>query len=156
MDSGFDARELRRRQIGKAERIWLDFTTRERGFFVDGDELSGVSKRLLTRYEAIKDGYIEGGTGATFEDVHEAFSDYAKSTRRNFFVNQLGGEVFEAGNRTAQEVIHLKFRNGQLNRTIRKIVTPQIEAQPDQLDRMKLYFGVDADNYAARRITEKR
>jgi hypothetical protein len=140
----------RRRELAGHERVWLDFATPERGFFVHVLR-SGVTKLLLDRYETVKVEYLEGR--AALEEVHEAFSDFAKSTRRTYFVTQLVGEVFEAkAHRTPQIEVQRVFESKHnIKRVRRKSATPQIMPRPDQMDRMRVFFKLDPMEFAMER-----
>jgi hypothetical protein len=137
----------RLRDLNAAERQWIDFATKEKGFFVR-ELQDGVSRILYDRYMETRWAYV--AEMVTLRDVYEAFSDYAKSTRRNYFVFQLEGEVYKPGRegRNSQRDIHRAFRDGKLTRVRMQTTTPQIEPTGDQLARMERYFGIDAKEYA--------
>jgi hypothetical protein len=151
----------RRAKLGEAERKWLDYATRERGYHVRPNE-SGVTKKLAERYEERKRQYLSGEIGLRI--VYEAFVDYANSTREYYYVSQLEGEAYKPGidgERGAdQRTLHLMFQKGgepgKMQRVFRKTVTPQVEMMPDQLERAAVYFHLDPMEYAEKRATMRR
>lgn len=146
----------RRRRLVEQEKGWWEFVSRpDSGFLINKEKPSGVTLYLEKKYAETREKYLNGEVELV--DVHTAFSDYMKSTRRNYFVNQLEGTAYipspDGGRRVPGRLIQELFETGNrgVDRVIRKTATPQVEAQPDQLAKMKIYFGLDPDEYAARK-----
>lgn len=155
----------RRETLERAEGVWRDFATPERGFFIR-EVQDGVSDRLRSRFEEAKEKYLSGEI--EFDEVYRAFTRWAKSTRRYYYVKQLEGELYSGAGRAEQEAIHRAFKRARrdpyqvmqngLKATYRKVVTPQVDMQADQLNRAAIYFRAakfDVDRYVDERVAMK-
>lgn len=146
----------RKAKLDAAEKVWFEYAVPERGFFIR-DVQDGVTIRLMRRYEASRTAYLAGE--GELADVHRTFSDYAMSTRANYLAAQLEGPMYEAGGtRQTQRAIHEVFKSGNrgVDRMIRRGVTPQVDMQPDQLERAERYFGISAEEYVTRRVAMRQ
>jgi hypothetical protein len=142
----------RHKELIAAEAQWTAHFTKANGYRVKNARQSGVVRILRDRYLQTRFDYLEGRQGSGIEDVYLAFKDYAKSTRMNYFANQLEGDVYAAGKRTPQRLIQKAFEEGKLRMVRRKAAAPQIDPAMDQIERMRVYFGIDPEEYALSRI----
>jgi hypothetical protein len=148
---------MRESELADAKASWLSYTTPERGFFI-GVLRNAVTEELRSKLAQVEEDFLNGLVD--LKAVHEAFSDYAKASRRRYMNRQLTGDVYLpslGGRRKSQAEIHAAFKemgNGteDIKPVFRTSVTPQIEPQPDQLERMRVYFGIDRTEYIASRL----
>lgn len=154
----------RESNLADAKSSWLRHATPERGFFIGGLQ-NAVTAELKSKLDKVEADYLNGI--ADLRDVHEAFVEFAKASRRRYVNRQLVGEIYHpalGGKKAEQITIHRKFQevvstdgdDDTMKRMFRSSVTPQIEPQDDQLERMKVYFGTDRTEYIANSSINKQ
>lgn len=154
-------------KLAAAEAEWFDFATAERGFFI-GVSHNSVIEAQWQKYEAVRNQYLLGTGGVTLQDAYQAFNAYAQSTRKNFTSRQLKGKVYEpklGGGKASQQQIQAAFEQMKaetlenedtIGRFFLTSSAPQVDVQPDQLERLSIYFQLPAAEYIDSRLNQRR
>jgi len=154
------ARKREERDLKLSQKLseWRDFAVER--WKCDFSRVNGLGDLLRRKLEDAKERYLTGR--ADLKEVYEWFNRYAKAHKTNYFNRQLDGDAFRVSRRpTSQRKIQEAFEAISWDedfRGMRRVrttsVTPQVEAQLDQIERMKVYFGMSADDYILQRIDE--